>query len=118
MDKIVLPRIEIMACHGVEEWEKTTPQPFLINVEMGLDLRQSAITGCIEDTVHYGEIYAAVKDLAENSSYDLIESLAQAIAELCLANDRVETVTVAVEKTQARYADMCFPARVVIERSR
>ena len=41
MDKIVLPRIEIMACHGVEEWEKTTPQPFLINVEMGLDLRQS-----------------------------------------------------------------------------
>ena len=118
MDKIVLPRIEIMACHGVEDWEKTAPQPFLISVEMGLDLRKAAITGRIEDTVHYGEIYAAVKDFAENRSYDLIESLAQAIAELCLANDRVETVSVAVEKTQARYADMCFPARVVIERSR
>lgn len=118
MDKIVLPRIDIMACHGVEECEKITPQPFLISIEMGLDLRQAAITDNIEYTVHYGEIYASVKDLAENNSFDLIESLAQAIAELCLTNERVETVIVAVEKTQARYADMSFPARVVIERSR
>lgn len=118
MDKIVLPRIEVMACHGIEEWEKTTPQPFLISVELGLDLQQAAATGSIENTVHYGKLYASVKKLAEENSFDLIESLAQAIAELCLVNVGVETVCVTVEKTQARYADMCFPARVVIERCR
>ena len=118
MDKIVLPKIEVMACHGVEEWEKTTPQPFLISVDLGLDLQLAAATDSIENTVHYGELYASIKELAERNSFDLIESLAQAIAERCLANELVETVSVTVEKTQARYKDMCFPACIVIERSR
>ena len=118
MDKIVLPRIEVMACHGVDEWEKTTPQPFIISVKLGLDLSEAAQTDQVENTVHYGQLYTAIKDFAENNSFSLIETLAQSIAELCLTYDRIATARVSVEKTQARFGDLVFPARVVIERSR
>ena len=118
MDKIVLPRIEVLACHGVEDWEKTTPQPFIIGVKMSLDLRAAADSDSIENTVHYGELYAGIKNLAETTSFALIESLAQAVAEFCLDDERVQKVRVTVEKTQAKYAGLTFPARVVVERSR
>lgn len=118
MDKIVLPRIEVMACHGVEDWERTTPQPFVISVKMGLDLRPAAESDNIENTVHYGELYAGIKSLAENNSFSLIESLAQAVAGYCLADGRVQKVRVTVEKPQAKYAGLTFPARIVVERSR
>ena len=118
MYKIVLPRIEVMARHGVDEWERKTPQPFVISVKMGLDLRFAADSDSIENTVHYGELYVGIKNLAENNSFALIESLAQAVADYCLADERVQKVRVAVEKTQAKYAGLTFPARVVVERSR
>lgn len=118
MDKIVLPRIEVLACHGVDEWERTTPQPFVISVKMSLDLRAAADSDNLDNTVHYGELYAAIKNLAENSSFALIETLAQAVADFCLADERVQKVRVTVEKTQARYEGMTFPARVSVERSR
>ena len=118
MDKIVLPRIEVMACHGVEEWERKTPQPFVISVKMSLDLRSAADSDNIENTVHYGELYSATKNLAENNSFALIETLAQKVADHCLTDERVQKVRVAVEKTQAKYVDLTFPARVVVERSR
>lgn len=118
MDKIVLPRIDIMACHGVEERERTAPQPFRISVELGLDLRPAATSDKLENTVHYGRLHADIKSLAEENSFDLIETLAHGIADLCLKYDLVNTVYVCVEKCQAEYAGLTFPARVVIERSR
>ena len=118
MDKIVLPRIEIMACHGVDEWERSTPQPFVISVKMVLDLRPAADSDSIENTVHYGELYAGIKSLAENNSFSLIESLAQAVADFCLSDGRVQKVRVTVEKSQAQYVGLTFPAQVILERSR
>ena len=118
MDKIVLPKIDVMACHGVEDWEREMQQPFHIAVELWLDLQPAALSGELSDTVHYGQLYAAVKSLAESQSYGLIESLAEAAAKLCLEDHRVQKARVSVEKSQARFADYTFPAQVIIERSR
>ena len=118
MDKIILPEINIMACHGVESWEQHEPQPFCIEVELELDLLPAAKSDDVTDTVHYGELYAAIKVFAESSSFALIETLAQGIAELCLRYDSVEKVRVSVEKKQAKYQDFVFPAKIVIERGR
>ncbi len=118
MAKRVFTGIEIMACHSVDESESYTPQPFVISVKMDLDLRLAADSDSIENTVHYGELYAGIKSLAENNSFSLIESLAQAVADFCLADGRVQKVRVTVEKSQAQYVGLTFPAQVILERSR
>lgn len=118
MDKIILPEIEVMACHGVEEWETATPQPFCISVELWLDLSPAAASDDVADTVHYGKLYVAIRRLAETNSFALIETLAAAAARLCLKDQRVEKAKVTVEKRQAKYEGWTFPAKVVLERSR
>lgn len=118
MDKILLPQIDVIACHGAEQWEQSTPQPFRISVELELDLSPAAESDQLADTIHYGELYAAIIQLAESERFALIETLADAVARLCLADGRVEAVRVAVEKTRAKYKGFTFPAIVEIERSR
>lgn len=118
MDKIILPAIDIMACHGVEERERTAPQPFHIEVELELDLQPAAERDDLRCSVHYGKLYARVKKEAEEQSFALIEALAQHLAALCLEYETVEKARVTVEKQRAEYEGLTFPARVVIERSR
>lgn len=118
MDKIILPQINICACHGVEAAERVIPQDFSIRVELSLDLQPAAVSDDVADTVHYGQLCAAIKGLAELESYRLIETLAQQVARLCLAYERVSEVRVSVTKLNAAYAGLVFPATVEVTRSR
>ena len=118
MDKSILPEISIFACHGCNPEEKNTPQPFRIAVKMFLDLTKPGRTDLLIDTIDYGSLYIRIKSLAETTSYNLIESLAERIAALVLDESLVERVIVVVEKTKARVGTECFHAQVEIERTR
>lgn len=117
-DRIILPAIPVLACHGVYEEEKHQPQPFMISLILWLDLAPAAASGQVGDTVDYGRLYNQVKELAENNSFNLIETLAERIAALALAEAAVRRVRVGVEKSQARSGGAVFPAQVVVERRR
>ena len=116
MDKIILPDIRVLACHGCNPEEKTTPQPFCLGLILFLDLGPAGRSDDLAATVDYGRLYLAAKDLAERRSFDLIEALAEALAALALADPRVVGTCVRVEKCQARAGDAVFPARVEIQR--
>lgn len=118
MDKIILPQIPVVACHGVYETEKQNPQAFEIRIEMQLDLHAAASSDQLADTVHYGLLWQKIKTFAETNSFNLIETLAGQIAALVLEEQLVETVCVQVQKTAARIDSHCFPAVVEITRSR
>ena len=119
MDKIILRDIRVMACHGVYPEEKISPQPFVIDLTLFLDLHPAAVSGDLADTVDYGALCRGVRRFVEENSFDLLETLAEELAGLVLlAADRVERVRVRVEKSEARLDDGTFPAAVEIERSR
>ncbi|MBQ6807851.1 MAG: dihydroneopterin aldolase [Firmicutes bacterium] len=118
MDKIILPEIRIMACHGCFPEEKVKPQPFVIGLTLFLDLQPAGRSDDLLDTVDYGKLFLEIRELAVSHSYNLIEALAEAVAQRALAEALVEQVTVSVEKPEAKAAGMVFPSRVEIQRTK
>ena len=119
MDKIILPCMEFMACHGVYPIEKETPQLFRVSLEMATDITLAGETDDLNNTINYAQIYSAVKELVEKQTFDLIEKLATEIARLVLAEKGIDQVTVRVEKRGAQVApDITIPACVEITRNK
>ncbi len=118
MDKIMLYDIPVTACHGVDEHEKREAQPFRISLTLDTDTRLAGESDDLEETVDYGDLYVKVKKFAEMSSYNLIEALAENIAALILADQRIKQVEVVVTKLRAKKDGETFPAAVLIQRGR
>ena len=101
MDSIQLTGIRAEGTHGVLEDEHSTAQPFVVDVVMQVDTRLAATTDNIIDTVDYGQIANRIVHIIEGEHVDLIETLAQRIANAILQSHAVQQVTVTVHKPQA-----------------
>lgn len=86
---------------GVNLDEREHRQDVLINVALDVDTRAAGASDNLEDAVNYGTLAHQVIALAEQSSYYLVEALAEAIARFCLQDARVEQAHVRVEKPGA-----------------
>lgn len=100
-DELALTGLECFGHHGVFEFERREGQTFVIDLVLGLDTRSAAETDDLSQTVDYGSLAMAVKDAVEKDPVDLIETLAQRIAALCLLESGVEWVRVTVHKPDA-----------------
>jgi dihydroneopterin aldolase len=100
-DQLAVTGIECFGHHGVFEFERREGQVFLIDLVLGLDTAPAAASDDLHDTVDYGSLVASVKAAVEKDPVDLIEALAQRIADVCLLDDRVEWVQVTVHKPDA-----------------
>ncbi|HEY0890374.1 MAG TPA: dihydroneopterin aldolase [Nocardioides sp.] len=100
-DELAVLGIECFAHHGVFEFERREGQTFPIDLVLGVDTRPAAASDDLQDTVDYGSLVAAVKAAVERDPVDLIETLAQRIADVCLLDTRVEWVRVSVHKPDA-----------------
>ena len=78
------PGIECFGHHGVFDFERRDGQIFVVDLVLGLDTRPAAASDDLRDTVDYGSLVAAVKAAVETDPVDLIETLAQRIADVCL----------------------------------
>ena len=101
MDKILISDLLVRAIIGVNDDERRRPQDVLINVVLYTDTRAAASSDDLDDTIDYGAISATIVTLVEASCFRLVESLAEAIARLCLEKPRVQGVRVRVEKPRA-----------------
>lgn len=100
-DRIVLRGLSGHGRHGVYPLEREAGQRFLVDVTLWLDLATAAASDDVTDTVHYGELASAVVALVEGEPVALIETLAERVAQVCLADARVEQVEVTVHKPEA-----------------
>ncbi|MXG89774.1 dihydroneopterin aldolase [Nocardioides flavescens] len=100
-DELALTGLECFGHHGVFEFERREGQTFVIDLVLGLDTRSAAETDDLSQTVDYGSLAMAVKAAVEKDPVDLIETLAQRIAALCLLESGVEWVRVTVHKPDA-----------------
>lgn len=84
--------------HGVLESERRTGQEFVVDLELTLDFPAS---DDLVETVDYGEVAQLVTGIITGEPVNLIETLAQRIAERVLADRAVKSVQVTVHKPQA-----------------
>ena len=99
-DKIHLAGMVFYGYHGVRLAERELGQRFIVDLEIEKDLSIAGRTDSLGDTVSYSAVYDLVKEVMEEGSYSLLESLAETIAGLVLGRFEVDAVHVAVRKPQ------------------
>ncbi len=100
-DRITLAGVRGRGFHGVFEHERREGQDFVVDVELAVDLGPAGRSDDLADTVNYGEIGAAVLARIEGEPFDLVERLAEVVADDALAHGAVDEVVVTVHKPQA-----------------
>jgi dihydroneopterin aldolase len=117
-DRLAVLGIEAIGHHGVFDFEKRDGQVFKVDLALGLDTRPAARSDDLQDTVDYGSLVAAVKQAIEHDPVDLIETLAERIADVCLTDNRVEWAEVTVHKPDAPIEATFSDVALTIHRSR
>ncbi|MDQ1130190.1 dihydroneopterin aldolase [Microbacterium sp. SORGH_AS_0888] len=117
-DRITLTGLRGRGFHGVFPEERREGQEFVVDVEITLDTRPAARSDDVADTVHYGEVAEDVVAVVTGDPVDLVETLAQRIADAVLARPAVEAVRVTVHKPGAPITVPFADVAVTIERAR
>ncbi|MBM3925422.1 MAG: dihydroneopterin aldolase [SAR202 cluster bacterium] len=99
-DHILLEGMQFYAYHGRNQEERTLGQPFVVDLEAEMDLRRAGDSDDIKDTVNYTNLYHMVREVLEGPPRNLLESLAEAIAQAVLELHPVAAVRVRIKKTK------------------
>jgi dihydroneopterin aldolase len=95
--RLFLSGIRAEGRHGARPGEKEEAQPFVVDLDLEIEVGEDAIGG----TADYRGIVDAVREVVERSSFDLIESMAEAIARRVASIPRVATASAVVHKPNA-----------------
>lgn len=116
-DRISIRRIGVFAYHGIYEEEGRLGQRFYISVDAHLDLRPAGRADDLEKSVSYADIAARVQEIAVGQRYQIIEALAEAVADdLLRAFPLIEDISITVEKPAAAVAAILDSISVTIHR--
>ena len=114
MDIIFLHNMKVDAVIGIWDWERKIRQTVEIDLDMAADIRKAAETDDVADTLNYKLVAKRVQSFVAESEFQLVETLAERVAEIVLNEFRVPWVRVRINKTGAvRYAG---DVGVIIER--
>jgi dihydroneopterin aldolase len=116
VDRIKISGLRELGVHGVLPEEQIRPQPFEVDLEMSVDLEPAGASDELDDTVDYSAVCEAVSRVVASEQYRLLERLAARIAEVCLADPRVQNVSVEVRKLHPPVRAMLDYVAVRVER--
>lgn len=118
MDQIIIKNLEAFGYHGVFEEEAFLGQKFIVDAVLYLDTRKAGKTDNLQESLDYGEVCQIIKTLVETERYQLIERLAEELAEkLLLTFLRIKAVEITVKKPWAPIRVTVETAAVTIKRS-
>ncbi|MHB8959503.1 MAG: dihydroneopterin aldolase [Candidatus Limnocylindrales bacterium] len=102
-DRILIEGMVFEGTHGVYPEEQVTPQPFEVDVELALNLQPAGMADDLALTVDYGRVFDVCRQIVESTRFNLVEALAEAIAEELLTGFRVvDSVTVRIRKPKVQ----------------
>lgn len=101
MDEIAITGIRGFGYHGLFAEEKKNGQEFIVDIRMKKELSLAGSTDQIDATIDYGKVAVRVKELIESDSFNLIERLAEVIADRIKSEFSVAHVEVTVHKPHA-----------------
>ena len=118
-DRFVLAGMVFLARHGVNDREKVEEQRFEVDVELVLDTRAAGAADDLTKTVDYRGVYELTRQVIEETTLELVESLAEAVAaKILAANGMVDEVVVRVRKPDVDLGGPIDSAGVEIRRRR
>lgn len=115
-DTIRIQALAVEAVIGVHDWERKIRQSLLLDLELKTDVAAAASTDKLCDALDYEAVADAVTQLAGASRFELVESLAEAIAQLVIERFPVMAVKLSLAKPGALAGNAVVS--VNIERSR
>jgi dihydroneopterin aldolase len=102
-DRILLEGMVFYGRHGTLPAERELGQPFVVDVELRLDLRPAGLSDDLAQTVDYGEVHRRAREIVEGEPVNLTETVAERIAATILRDyPALEAVRVKVAKPHVR----------------
>jgi len=101
MDIVFLRDLRIQTVIGIYEWERNTRQEVVLDLEMATDVRRAAASDDIEDALNYKSVAKRLIAFVEQSEFQLVETLAEACAEIVLKEFGVPWVRLSLNKAGA-----------------
>ncbi len=101
VDKVFLHDLRVETTIGIFDWERRIRQTIGIDLEMASDVRKAAATDQIGDALDYKKVAKRVISFVEGAEFQLVETLAEAIAKIVTDEFSVSWVRVAVNKQGA-----------------
>jgi 7,8-dihydroneopterin aldolase/epimerase/oxygenase len=101
MDKIFIHALKTETIVGIFDWERQVKQTVVMDIEFSADIRKAALSDSIDDTLNYKGVAKRVLAFVEESSFHLVETLAEHIAMLILEEFAVSWVSIALSKPGA-----------------
>jgi dihydroneopterin aldolase len=117
-DRIELRGLTVRGHHGVFDHERRDGQDFVVDITVWIDLAAAAASDDLADTVDYGALAQDVLAVVTGEPVDLLETLAQRIADVCLGDPRVQWTEVTVHKPDAPVDATFSDVTLTIHRSR
>lgn len=113
-DRILLEGMIFHGRHGTLPAERELGQPFVVDIELRLDLRSAGRSDDLTQTVDYSEVHRRAKEIVEGPPVNLTETAAERIAGAVLEDHpAVETVRVKVAKPNVRLDDTVLTGSAV-----
>ena len=98
MDIIFLHDLKVDCVIGVWDWERKIKQTITIDLDMGFDIRKAAASDEIVDTLSYKDVSKKIAAFVENSGFQLVEKLAEEIANILLSEFDIKWCRVRINK--------------------
>jgi 7,8-dihydroneopterin aldolase/epimerase/oxygenase len=113
-DSILLEGMVFHGRHGTLPAERELGQPFVVSVELRLDLRPAGRSDDLSQTVDYGRVHQRAKEIVEGPPVNLTETVAESIAAAVVEEfPAVEAVRVRVAKPHVRLGNTVLGASAV-----
>ncbi len=100
-DIIFLSDLRVQTVIGIWDWERAIKQTVAIDLEMATDIRKAAASDSIEDTLDYKNVAKRIIEFVEQSSFQLVETMAERIAGIVTDEFGVPWVRVRLSKPGA-----------------
>ncbi|HTB89796.1 MAG TPA: dihydroneopterin aldolase [Steroidobacteraceae bacterium] len=101
MDKIFIHALKTETIVGIFDWERQVKQTVVLDIEFSADIRKAAASDSIDDTLNYKAVAKRVLAFVEESSFHLVETLAEHVAMLILEDFAVSWVSLVLSKPGA-----------------
>ena len=101
MDIVFIRGLQAATVIGVYDWERKVRQTVVLDLELATDNRRAAASDSIEDAVDYAAISARVLSFIEGSEFSLIETMAEQVAAIVLAEFSVPWLRLRLAKPGA-----------------
>ena len=98
MDLVKIQGLTVHSLIGVFDFERHAKQRLILDVDMLTDLRLAGSTDDVNNTIDYGKVAQRLAEIADNSSYFLLEALATEMIDMILLEFKPKQVTLTVNK--------------------